>query len=289
MSRHRGGDRGRDHRRGRLAVPLGAAAAALLASAGPALAGTGYGQLIVDPGTAAPGQSVSVLGTCPNNGTGLRGVYSAAFVGGSATVAQTQINFSGSATIAPGASGSYAVTADCGPGSPSVTITVSGAAVMPSQPVPTTRPPMPSAMPSTVHTSAVAAMPPPAVNSGMAGMSGTTGGGYTHTPAKSPSPMVSGMGAGAGMGSGSGSGAGMGMDASASSMAQAMSPSPGAMAAGNGPVTSTGVVRVGLAGSSRNAMTTAGAAAIAVAAATAGGAGFLVIRRRRRNTSGTHF
>jgi hypothetical protein len=280
VSRHRGGERDRNRRRSLLAAPLGAAAAALLASAGPAMAGTGYGQLIVNPGTAAPGQSVSVLGTCPNNGMGLRGVYSAAFVGGSATVTQTQINFSGSATIAPGASGSYAVTADCGTGSPSVTITVSGAAVMPSQPVASTRPPMPSWSPSAVHTSAVAVMPPPAMNSGMAGMAG---GGYTHTsaPAKSPAPMDSGMGAGAGMG--------MGAAANASGTPQAMSPAPGAAAAGNGPVTSTGVVRVGLAGSSRNAMTTAGAAAIAVAAALAGGAGFLVIRRRRRNTSGTHF
>jgi hypothetical protein len=59
-------------------------------------------------------------------------------------------------------------------------------------------------------------------------------------------------------------------------------------AAGNGPVTSTGIVRVGLAGSSRSALTTAGAAVIAVALALAGGVGFLVIRRRR-NTSGTHF
>src|SRR5882757_1502363 len=84
-----------------LAVPFGAAVAALLlSSAGPAAAGTGYGQLIVNPGTAAPGQSVSVLGTCPNNGTGLKGVYSTAFAGGSASVTQSSINFSGSATIA---------------------------------------------------------------------------------------------------------------------------------------------------------------------------------------------
>ncbi|HEX4787013.1 MAG TPA: hypothetical protein VH372_01020, partial [Actinospica sp.] len=30
--------------------------------AGPAVAGTGYGQLIVDPGTVSPGESVSILG-----------------------------------------------------------------------------------------------------------------------------------------------------------------------------------------------------------------------------------
>jgi hypothetical protein len=80
--------------------------------------------------------------------------------------------------------------------------------------------------------------------------------------------------------------AGMSMGATASGM-HAMSPTPGATSAGNGPVTSTGVVRVGLAGSSKSAMTTAGAAAIAVAAVLAGGAGFLMIRRRRNN-SGTH-
>jgi hypothetical protein len=268
LGRTRGDNRSPGRRRGFLAVPLALAAAALLASAGPAKAGTGFGQLIVNPGTAAPGQSVSILGTCPNNGQGLRGVYSAAFVGGSATVTQTQINFSGSATIASSAAGSYAVTADCGTGSPSVTISVKGTVVTPSQ-VPTTRPPMPSSSPSAVHTSGVAVMPP-AMNSGMAG-------GYTHTPTKSAAPT------------GSGTGAAMGMGAGASGM-PTKSASPGAAAAGNGPVTSTGVVRVGLAGSSsKTAMTTAGAAAIAVAAALAGGVGFLMIRRRRRNTSGTHF
>lgn len=73
-----------------------------------------------------------------------------------------------------------------------------------------------------------------------------------------------------------------------SASAQPMSATPSMAAAGNGPVTSTGIVRVGLAGSSRSALTTAGAAVIAVALALAGGVGFLVIRRRR-NTSGTHF
>ena len=272
LSSNRNGDRNHRRKRGRLAVPLGAAAAALLATAGPAAAGTGYGQLIVDPGTAAPGQSISVLGTCPNNGMGLRGVYSVAFVGGAASVTQTSINFSGKATIAPGASGTYTVTADCGTGSPSVNITVSGTVATPSQPVPTTQPPMPS--PSAVHTSAVAVMPPTTMNAG--GM----GGGYSHMPAQSPTPMRGG-------GMGASASAGMGMGATASGMS-AMTSTPGAMAAGNGPVTSTGIVRVGLAGSSRSAMTTAGAAAIAVAAVLAGGAGFLVIRHRRRNSSGTH-
>ncbi len=269
LSRNRNGDRNHSRRRGRLAVPLGAAAAALLVSAGPAMAGTGYGQLIVNPGTAAPGQSVSVLGTCPNNGMGLRGVYSPAFVGGSASVTQSSINFSGNATIAPGASGTYTVTADCGTGSPTVNITVSGAVVTPSQPVPTTRPPAPS--PSAVHTSSMAGMPPTTMNPG--GMAG----GYTHAPAPSPSSM---------RGGGMGASASAGMGATASGM-NTMSATPGATSAGNGPVTSTGIVRVGLAGSSKSVMTTAGAAAIAVAAVLAGGAGFLMIRRRRNN-SGTH-
>lgn len=243
------------------------------------MAGTGYGQLIVNPGSAAPGQSVSVLGTCPNNGTGLRGVFSSAFVGGAASVTQTQINFSGSATIMPGASGTYTVTADCGTGSPSVTITVSGAVAPPSKPAPTTQPPMPSMSPSAVHTSPVAVMPSPTMNMGNSGM-----GGGTHAPTNSAPLMGGGMGAGAS----ASAGVGMGASATASGMQQ-MTSTPGAMAAGNGPVTSTGIVRVGLAGSSSNAMTTAGAAAIAVAAVLAGGTGFLVIRRRRRNTSGTHF
>jgi len=241
-----------------LAVPLGAAAALLL-SVGPAHAGTGFGQLIVNPGTAAPGQSVSVLGTCPNNGMAFGGVHSSAFVGGSASVTQSSINFSGSATIAPGASGTYTVTADCGNGSPSVNITVSGSVGAPPTTQPATKPPTSSPVMGTTG----AAMPPAATSkAAMGGMNATT--------AKPASPTASGgamaMGAGAG---------------------QAMSATPGMAAAGNGPVTSTGIVRVGLAGSSRSALTTAGAAAIAVALALAGGVGFLVIRRRR-NTSGTH-
>ncbi|MBS2964759.1 hypothetical protein KGA66_17000 [Actinocrinis puniceicyclus] len=248
-----------------LAVPLGAAGALLL-SVGPAHAGTGYGQLIVNPGTAAPGQSVSVLGTCPNNGQGFGGVKSAAFVGGSASVTQSSINFSGSATIAPGTSGTYTVSADCGSGSPSVTITVSGSAVAPP---PSTQPADPTSQaaappPATTPASAPA-MPRPAAGGGAAG------GGMSPANARPAAPAASGA-----------------ATATGSTAAQAMSPMPGTTAAGNGPVTSTGIVRVGLAGSSRSALTTAGAAAIAVALALAGGVGFLVIRRRR-NTSGTHF
>lgn len=229
-----------------LAVPLGAAAVALLlTSAGPAAAGSGYGQLIANPGTVAPGQSISVLGTCPNNGQGgLHGVYSPAFVGGSASVTTTQINFSGTAMIASNASGKYTVTADCGGGNPSLTITVSaaGSTTTTSHPASTT----PAAMaPSAVHTTAVA---PPAAKTSSAAIVGGT------TPAKSTTPVPS---------------------------------SPGTTAAANGPVTSTGIVRVGLAGASHSALTMTGAAAIAVAIALAGGLGFLMIRRRR-TSSGSH-
>jgi len=53
------------------AALVAAATASVLASAAPALASSGYGQLIVNPGTSAPGQTVSILGTCPNNGSPL--------------------------------------------------------------------------------------------------------------------------------------------------------------------------------------------------------------------------
>jgi len=227
-----------------LAVPLGAAAVALLlTSAGPAAAGSGYGQLIANPGTVAPGQSISVLGTCPNNGQGgLNGVYSSAFVGGSASVTTTSINFSGTAMIASNASGKYTVTADCGGGNPTLTITVSTTVVSTtSTPAATTA----AAVPTAVHTTAVA---PPAVKTSTAAIVGGT------TPAKSATPVPS---------------------------------SPGTTAAANGPVTSTGIVRVGLAGASHSALTMTGAAAIAIAIVLAGGLGFLMIRRRR-TSSGSH-
>jgi hypothetical protein len=236
-----------------LAVPLGAAVVALLlSSAGPAAAGTGYGQLIANPGTVAPGQSISLLGTCPNNGKGLAGVYSSAFAGGSASVTTTQINFSGTAMIASNASGQYTVTADCGGGNPSVTITVTGAgSVTTSHPAATSQA---AAPPSAVHTTAVA---PPVVATSSAAIVGGT------VPAKSATPVPSSPGA------------------------QAMG---GITPVSNGPVTSTGIVRVGLAGDTHSALTMTGAAAIAVAIALAGGLGFLVIRRRRNSSSpGSHF
>ena len=100
---------------------------------------TSYTQLVTEV-LGVPLEKVRIVqgDTDRANGVGSVGSRSA-FVGGSATVTQTQINFSGSAMIASGASGSYAVTADCGTGSPSVTITVKGAVVTPSPPASTTR------------------------------------------------------------------------------------------------------------------------------------------------------
>jgi hypothetical protein len=232
-----------------LAVPIGAAVGALLLSAGPAAAGTGYGQLIANPGTVAPGQTISILGTCPNNGMGLSGVYSDAFAGGSATVKQSSINFTGTATIASGASGKYTVTADCGGGNPSVTITVSGTTSV------TTTMPVTTTQPTAVHTTA--AMTPPVVSSTSA--AAIVGG---VSPTKPTSAAATPTGA-------------------AMTSAAALAPTS------NGPVTSTGIVRVGLAGSSSSALTMTGAAAIAVAVVLAGAVGFLVIRRRR-TTPGSH-
>ena len=231
-----------------LVVPFGAAVVALLlSSAGPAAAGSGYGQLIANPGTATPGQSISVLGTCPNNGQGgLKGVYSSAFVSGAASVTTTSINFSGTATIASNASGKYTVTADCGGGNPTLTITVAGTAV-------TSTATSPASAPAAVHSTAAAA---PATSKPAAIVGGAT-------PAKSATPT-----------------------GTAAAGVQAMGST--AAAAGNGPVTSTGIVRVGLAGASHSALTMTGAGAVAAAIALAGGLGFLMIRRKRGSSSGSH-
>ncbi|MGH3415069.1 MAG: hypothetical protein ACRDVE_20390 [Actinocrinis sp.] len=262
-----------------LVVPLGAALAAVLLSSGPANAGTGYGQLIVNPGTAAPGQSVSVLGTCPNNGMGLKGVYSKAFAGGLASVKQTSINFSGSATIANGASGTYTVTADCGTGSPSVNLTVSGAgAVTSTAPVgkPSTK--APTTMPPATRPAGGSSMMPGTAHSAMGGMQVSASpaaavvGGASPARPMSPNPSASGMGTASG----------------ATASGNAMSAAPGGSAAGNGPVTSTGIVRVGLAGSSNPLTGTVAAAVVAVALVLAGIGGIVLLRRHKSNTSGTH-
>ena len=244
-----------------LAVLL-AAAATVLASAGPATAGTGYGQLIVNPGTAAPGQSVSILGVCPTNGSTLTGVHSTAFVGGSASITVGSENFTGTATISDTiAPGTYTVTASCGSGSPSVDIVVSAGAAKPTTAPATSQPP--SSTPATLPPSHV--VPPPTYaaptrtgSTGSMGGSATASGGTMPTPTPThgtPSASASGMGG-----------------------AAATSPAPG--------VTSTGVIRVGLAGQS-SPMAAMLLPTLAVAAFVLTFAvGFLI--RRRRNSPASH-
>ena len=239
------------------AAALFAATASVLASAAPALASSGYGQLIVNPGTSAPGQTVSILGTCPNNGSPLTGVYSAAFSGGQASITKTSINFSGTATIAYGVSaGQYEVSAKCGAGSPMVVITVSGSGgTTASQPAMT--PSSTWAAPSSPSTWR-STNPAPAT-SGAMGM----GGGMAPTTSAKPSAMPS-----------------------ASAMAGAMSSA--SVMATDPPVTSTGIVRVGLAGSGRSTMISTPVAAAAAAAIAGTGIVSFVMLRRRRGSSGTH-
>ena len=241
------------------AVLFAAASVCALASAAPAAASSGYGQLIVNPGTVSPGQTVSILGTCPNNGSPMTGVYSAAFAGGQASITQGSVNFTGNATIANGVSaGQYEVAAKCGPGSPMVVITVAAGGM--------TSPTPPAS--------------PVGASSSTAGTSGM--------PHKYPSSPASLGNAGAGaMG-------GMKPTKSASSASAGMSATAGAgVAAGSSvnatdpPVTSTGIVRVGLAGSGQSNMTTPVAAGAAAAIVITGAVGFLLLRRRR-NTPGTH-
>jgi len=257
--RHPGAHSGRFHHPAPLFALLAVTAATLFGSAGPASAGTGYGQLIVNPGTASPGQTVSILGVCPTNGSTLAGVRSSAFVGGSASVTLGPENFSGTATIASSAMpGSYTVTAECGSGSPSVNITVSAAVGKPTTAPPTTAPAQPS--PTPTHSSAPltssAAAPMPVL---------PTAGTPTPTPSvgrTSPSPGMP--------------------SAPASSMAAA---APGTTAAPA--VTSTGVIRVGLAGQSSPLSTTFTAVLVAAACLVACAVGFL-LHRRRRNSAVSH-
>jgi hypothetical protein len=237
------------------------AAATVLGSAGPAAAGTGYGQLIVNPGTAAPGQSVSILGVCPTNGSTLTGVHSTAFVGGSASITVGSENFTGTATISDAvAPGSYTVTASCGSGSPSVDIVVSAGSVKPTTAPPTTQPP--PSTPATLPPSHVAPTPTSAAPT-RTGSSGSMGGSATPSGGTTPTSTL---------GTPSSSASVMGSPA-------ATSPAPG--------VTSTGVIRVGLAGQS-SPMTAMLFPTLAVAAfALAFAIGFL-IRRRRRNSPASH-
>lgn len=238
-----------------------AASVCALASAAPAVASSGYGQLIVNPGTVSPGQTVSILGTCPNNGSPMTGVFSAAFDGGQASVTQGSVNFSGSATIAGGVSaGQYQVAAKCGPGSPMVVITVTCGGMMPSTPPATAPGGSWSSNPSS--SGMTHKYPSPPASLGNAGAGAMGGGTKTTKPASSAS---AGMSAAAGAG------------AAAGSSVNATDP----------PVTSTGIVRVGLAGSGRSNMTTPVAAAAGAAIVITGAVGFLMLRRRR-NTPGTH-
>ncbi len=238
---------------------LAVAAATVLASAGPAAAGTGYGQLIVNPGTAAPGQSVSILGVCPTNGSTLTGVHSTAFAGGPASITVGSENFTGTATISDMiAPGTYTVTASCGSGSPSVDIVVSAGAAKPTTAPATTQPPAstPAMLPpGHVAPPPTSAAPTRTASAGSMGGSATPSVGTTPTHG-TPSPSVSGMGGPAGT-----------------------SPAPA--------VTSTGVIRVGLAGQS-SPMAAMLFPTLAVAAfALAFAIGFL-IRRRRRNSPASH-
>jgi hypothetical protein len=242
-----------------------AASVCALASAAPAAASSGYGQLIVNPGTVSPGQTVSILGTCPNNGSPMTGVFSAAFDGGQASVSQGSVNFTGSATIANGvSSGQYEVAAKCGPGSPMVVITVAGGSggTMPSTPAATT--PGGSSWTSTAPSSGMSHKyyPSSPASLGNAG-AGAMGGGMK--PTKPASSASAGMSATAGAGAAAGS----------------------SVNAADPPVTSTGIIRVGLAGSGQSNMTTPIAAAAAAAIVITGVVGFLLLRRRR-NTPGTH-
>jgi hypothetical protein len=248
---------------------LAVAAVTVLTSVGPAAAGTGYGQLIVDPGTAAPGRTVSILGVCPTNGSVLTGVHSTAFVGGSASITVGSENFTGTATISPSAApGSYVVMAACGPGSPSADIVVSGGVAMPTTAPGTTRPPQSKpAVPPPAHTS-----PPPMStatggsestgNTGNTGGSAISPGGMTSRPATAspatPSPSF---------------------PAASSTAGAATSPAPA--------VTSTGVIRVGLAGHTSPIPGMLPPALVAAALALACVVGFITYRRRR-NSSGSN-
>ena len=239
---------------------LALAAAAVIAFAGPANAGTGYGQLIVNPGTAAPGQSVSILGVCPTNGSTLTAVRSAAFVGGSASITVGSENFTGTATISGTiAPGSYTVTAECGSGSPSVNIVVSAGSAAPTTAPATTQPPRTTAAaPPPTHAASPPTSAAPTRTESLASLVGsaTPSSGMTAMSASStPSPSTSAMGSTAGT-----------------------SAAPG--------VTSTGVIRVGLAGHSSSMAAMLSPVLVFVVVGLACAIGFLI--RRRRNPPASH-
>ena len=238
---------------------LALAAATLLTSAGPAAAGSGYGQLIVNPGTAAPGQTVSILGVCPTNGSTLTGVRSTAFVGGAASITIGSENFTGKATISGSTPpGTYTVKADCGSGSPSVNIVVTAASSPKPTTAPTTTQPRTTpAMPPSTH----ASTPQTSGAAPRTSSAGAMGGTAAHPGGTTPAPGMS------------------------SPTASSMSSPTGTTAAPA--VTSTGVIRVGLAGNSSPLSGMLPPVLIAAAFAVACAVGFL-LHRRRRTSHETH-
>jgi hypothetical protein len=179
---------------------LTTASAALAVGAAPAFAGVGTGQITATPTTVSVGQTVHVLGTCPNNGSGLKWVGSSAFspkmndpytamtgYGGSATMTSTNpMNWSGWAKISQHAKpGTTAIVALCGnvrittrivvvvrtagmKPTPKPTMTMPHPTMSASQPASGTMP-MPTSSSSMSSTSGqVATMPSGAPNTGAA-------------------------------------------------------------------------------------------------------------------------
>lgn len=224
--------------------------AVLVLPAAEAAAGTGYGQLIVNPGTVTAGQTVSVLGVCPDNGQPFTGVYSTAFAGGAAAISRGSVNFTGSATISSStAPGTYTVAAECGAGSPSVKITVAAPGS-----APTTQPA--AAQPSTAAGQGASTWSAPAAV----------------PPVRMSTPAAAG-------GSGVAPASAM-PDSNASAPASSQSPKA---AASDPAVTSTGVVRVGLAGNSKPLLPTSLVESLLALVAVSGAAGFIAFQRRRKS------
>lgn len=228
-----------------LTIPAALAVLALPAAA--AVAGTGYGQLIVNPGTVTAGQTVSILGTCPNNGQSFDGVKSSAFAGGAASISRGSVNFTGSATISSSvAPGTYTVAADCGSGSPTVNITVTAAGSAPTTQAAATQP---SAAAGQAQ-SDTAVAPPAQMNTAAAGAAGSPAASATAPGANASTPASS-----------------QSAKAAASDVA----------------VTSTGIVRVGLAGNSKPLLPASAVESIVALVAVTGAAGFLMFQRRRKS------
>jgi hypothetical protein len=224
-------------------LTIAAALAVLALPAAEAVAGTGYGQLIVNPGTVTAGQTVTILGTCPNNGQPFDGVESSAFAGGKASVDKGSVNFTGSATISSSlAPGTYTVTAQCGSGSPSVNITVAAAGS-----APTTQ--AAAAQPSSGSVQGQSAAAAPQAQSSTAAAAGAAG--APATPSANASTPASSQSAQAG--------------------------------ASDAAVTSTGIVRVGLAGNTKPLLSASLVESFVALVAASGAVGFLMFQRRRKS------